>query len=227
MEHAPPIIDLTQFHIPMVVPFQWITMLILILICKVTTEKMAIIPLWKQNIIESIYIPLKEFFIGIIGEKHGPQYAPFCVVLFLYILVMNLLGLIPGLKSPTEVFSNNLALGIMVFFYIQIAAITHFGIKGYISHLAGSPHDMVGYLLSPLMFFLHVVGELVRPFSLSLRLFGNIYGEELAIGLFFSLVPFLIPVPFMLLTCLVSVIQAVVFSTLTAVYFSLALAEEH
>ena len=153
---------------------------------------------------------------------------------------MNLLGLVPGMKSPTSSLNTTLALGLTVFLYVQYTGIRNLGIVGYFDHLAGEPRAVVGFVLIPLMFPLHLLGEVVKPISLSLRLFGNILGEDSLIGalaalgvvalsfLHFPYVGIPFQLPFVILAVLFSTIQALVFALLSTIYLFLMLPhEEH
>jgi len=189
------------------------------------------IPSGLQNLVEFMIESLDNFVCGILGS-HGRAFTPFVGTLFLYILFMNVMGLIPGLKSPTSSIGITLPLGIAVFIYVQYTGIRQLGLMGYIDHLTGQPRNIVGYILIPLMLFLHVVGEFVKPVSLALRLFGNVWGEDVLIAVFVGMggdifVP--LHFPFLLLALLTSFVQAVVFCLLTTVYITLMLPhdEEH
>jgi len=129
------------------------------------------------------------------------------------------------------------ALASTVFFYVQWAGIRENGIVGYIDHLMGSPRDLVGWLMVPLNLPLHILEELIKPLSLSLRLFGNILGEDSLIAAFVALgiaalvffhLPLGLPLqlPFMMLAMLTGTIQALVFSLLSTIYISLMLPHE-
>jgi F-type H+-transporting ATPase subunit a len=174
-----------------------------------------------------------------LGEKDGRKYAPFVATIFVYLLAMNYSALIPLGKAPTATLINNASIAICVFLYVQYTGIRRNGIGGYLHHLAGSPKDAVGWAISPLMFFLEVVGEFIKPMSLSLRLFGNIFGEDTLLAVFallgvvvLSMIgsPVGVPLhlPFLFLSMLLGLIQALVFSLLTTVYISLMLPhDEH
>lgn len=174
-----------------------------------------------------------------LGEKDGRKYAPFVATIFVYLLAMNYSVLIPLGKSPTATLINNASIAICVFLYVQYTGIRRNGIGGYLHHLAGSPKDAVGWAISPLMFFLEVIGEFIKPMSLSLRLFGNIFGEDTLLAVFALLgvvvlsmigspVGFPLHLPFFFLAMLLGLIQALVFSLLTTVYISLMLPhDEH
>ena len=174
------------------------------------------------------------------GEKDGRKYAPFVATIFVYLVAMNYSGMIPFGKAPTSTLINNISIAFCVFLYVQYTGIRRNGIGGYLHHLAGSPKDAVGWALSPLMFFLEAFGELIKPVSLSLRLFGNIFGEDTLLAVFALLgvvsvslmgipawVGLPLHVPFLFLSLLLGLIQALVFSLLSTVYISLMLPHHH
>jgi len=133
------------------------------------------------------------------------------------------LGLIPGFLPPTDNINTNLAIALTVFVYYHIMGIKAHGVKNYLKHFMGPI-----LWLGPLMIVIELIGHCVRPISLSLRLFGNITGDHLVLGIFSGLVPILVPVVFMALGLFVSFIQAFVFSLLSMIYINLATAhEEH
>jgi len=170
---------------------------------------------------------LDDFICGILGAK-GRRYTPFIGTLFIYILFMNLFGIIPLMKSPTASWSTTLALAICVFVYVQYTAIRELGFLGYLDHLMGKPRGILAFsvFIPLMMLILHIVSELVRPISLSLRLRSNIWGDDLLLSVLsgFGLggVPLLVFSS--LLAILAAVVQAVVFSLLTTIYFALVLA---
>ncbi|MCL6628620.1 MAG: F0F1 ATP synthase subunit A [Armatimonadetes bacterium] len=197
-----------------------------------STRRLEKIPTRRiQSIAEFIVQSLDNFVVGIIGPK-GRTYTPFIGSLFLYILTMNLLGLVPLFKSPTSSLSITVPLALIVFVVYNYAGIREVGLVPYLKHLAGEP-----IWLAPLMLPIHVIGELARPLSLSIRLFGNIFGEEtvLAIlaGLTFVIIPYVVAIPtqfpMMLFAIFTSFVQALVFTMLTTIYISVAIAnhEEH
>ncbi len=147
---------------------------------------MQIMPGKLQNLVEMVIEGLDNFIKGVLGPEEG-RYVPFFGTLFLYIYVQNVFGLVPLMFTPTSVLSTTAALALVVFFYVQFEGIRRSGILGYLRHMAGDPRDPVGWAMTPLMFPLHVVGELAKPVSLSLRLFGNMMGEETLIAVFLGL----------------------------------------
>jgi F-type H+-transporting ATPase subunit a len=179
---------------------------------------------------------LDNFFRSILGH-HAVRYTPFLGTLFIYILCMNLMGLVPFLKSPTASMNITLSLALVVFFYVQLAGMRRLGVLNYFHHLMGSPKDLIGWVLVPINLPIHIIGELAKPVSLSLRLFGNITGEDVLIaaftGLGIALLSFIhLPVgaplqlPFYFLALLTSTIQALVFTLLSTVYFAMMMPHE-
>jgi len=192
-----------------------------------------------QNAVEMVMEQLHDFFVGILGPTHGPRYVPYLGTLFLYIIMMNLFGLIPFMKSATSSLNITAALGLTTFAYVQFEGIRNLGIVGYLDHLAGNPRSVIQWGMVPLMLPIHVLGELAKPISLSCRLFGNIFGEDMLLVAFMGLgvsilafthLPFGIPLHWPLfigLALLSSTLQALIFSVLSSIYFLLMLPHEH
>ena len=222
--------------------FGFVVLLFFCFIAMRVYKKRELIPGKLQNTVEIIVEGMDNFFYSILGH-HARAYVPFLGTLFLYILFMNLMGLLPFFKYPTSSLNITLSLALVVFFYVQYTGIRRLGIMGYIDHLLGEPRDVMGWILVPLNLPIHILGELSKPVSLSLRLFGNITGEDVLIAAFtglgimmLSFIPtdfaFGIPLqlPFYFLALLTSTIQALVFTLLASVYFLMMLPhdeEEH
>jgi len=178
---------------------------------------------FNQNFWEMIVQGLADFTeqgLGL-GER-GRSYVPFIGSLFLFILLNNLLGLIPLFKSPTSSLNTTLGLAIVVFFTVQIHGIRALGLFGWILHLAGIERgNPLTYAFAILMFPLHVLSELIKPMSLSLRLYGNIFGEDLLLAAFVGFVAFVpLQTPFYFLAILTSFIQTMVFTLLACSYLA-------
>ena len=198
-----------------------------------------LIPGKFQNAVEYMVEALYDFVVGILGPKHGARYVPFLGTLFVYILAMNLFGLIPFMDSPTSSLNVTVALAITVFLYAQWIGLRELGLIGFIDHLAGNPRSVTQWILVPLMLPIHILGELAKPISLACRLFGNIFGEDMLLVAFVSLgvtclsfahLPFGLPLqlPFLFLALLTSTLQALVFTVLSTIYFLLMLPhDEH
>lgn len=218
--------------------FSGLIILIIATIARLATKKRTLMPGKLQNFVEMCVEALDSFVTGMLGH-YGRTYLPFIGTLFIYIFIMNMSGLVPGLKSPSSNLNTTVALAITVFIYVQYIGIRGLGIIGYIDHLAGRPRDIIGFLFIPLMLPLHILEELIRPLSLSLRLFGNILGEDAliaafvllgitALSFFHSPVGLPLQVPFMMLAIITGTVQALVFTLLSTIYISLMLPhEEH
>ena len=215
------------------VVFSLIISLILGVVAYFSTRRKSLHPDKLQNFMEMIVEGLDNFICGILGPR-GRKFTPFLGTLFIYILCMNFLGLIPGMKSPSASLNTTVALAICVFLYVQFTGIKNLGLLGYLDHLAGNPRDFITWVLVPINLPIHIVGELAKPLSLSLRLFGNITGEDILIAVFvglgvlafsFSNLPVGLPlqIPFIFLALLTGTIQALVFTLLSTIYFLLML----
>ncbi len=187
------------------------------------------IPGGLQNAVEAVVAGIDDFVCGLLGPK-GRRYTPFIGTLFIYILFMNLSGIIPFMKASTSSWSTTLALALCVFIYVQYAAIREMGFFGYLDHLAGKPRGIMAFIfvLPLLMFFLHVLTELIRPISLSLRLRSNIWGDDLLLAVLagFGIKGLPLLLLNMLMGILTAVVQTVVFCLLSTIYFTLALTHE-
>jgi F-type H+-transporting ATPase subunit a len=214
-----------------IVVYSVIVAVFLSLLACAAYRKRSLVPGPAQNMLEWVVEALTNLIVSILGE-HGKKYVPFLGTLFIYIFCMNLLGLIPGMFSSTSKLNTTLGLALCVFLYVQYTGIRNFGIFGYVYHLAGSPKSVVEWCLVPLNLPLHIIGELAKPVSLSLRLFGNISGEDMLLAIFATLgvtilgfmhLPVGLPLhlPFIFLAMLTSFVQALVFALLATIYFSL------
>ena len=225
--------------------FSLLIVLILSVIAFLATRKQELIPTGLQNFLEAV-IEYLDNFIGSMLGKEGRRYLPFVGTLFIYIFAMNLSGLIPGMKSPTSSLNTTVGLAACVFIYVQFIGMKRLGFLGYLDHMAGNPRMpkekgsfkffLLGLMIPIhiLLFFIHIIGELVKPLSLSLRLFGNITGEDALLALFVTLgisalaffkSPVGIPlqVPAMFLALVLGTVQAVVFSLLSTIYIAMML----
>jgi F-type H+-transporting ATPase subunit a len=175
-----------------------------------------------RNLFEVLADTVLGLMAGVMGEKAAKRYLPLVGTLFMFILFSNLLGLIPGFLPPTDTLKTNLALSISVFVISHAVGVREHGLK-YFKHFLG-PIWWLAWLMLPI----EVVSHIARPVSLAMRLMGNIVGDHKLVLVFFGILPILLPLPFMVMGVLVCVVQAVVFSLLTTVYISQAVAhEEH
>jgi len=209
--------------------FSLIAVFIISLTVYLAARRQKMIPERLQNAVELVVGGLDDFVCGILG-KNGRKYTPFIGTLFIYIIFMNLFGIIPFMKSPTSSWSTTLGLAICVFIYVQYTAFKELGFLGYLDHMMGRPRGILAFsvFVPVMMLILHIVSELVRPISLSLRLRSNIWGDDMLLSVLagFGLggVPLLVFSA--LLAILAAVVQAVVFSLLTTIYFALVLTHE-
>lgn len=201
--------------------YSWFVMIVMILGVLLLARGIKRIPGKGQNILEMIVGGLEDFVVEITGPE-GRAFFPFIATIFLYILISNLLGLVPGFFSPTANINTTLSLAICTFVLTHIIGIKFHGVK-YIKHFFGPV-----WAMAPLMFIIELIGHFARVMSLSVRLFGNIFGKEKVLGIFFALAGlYLAPLPILFLGILVSFIQAVVFMLLSIVYFAGAMEEAH
>jgi F-type H+-transporting ATPase subunit a len=208
----------------------WAVAIGLCIVGIVGTRKRQRIPTGLQNALETVVEAMNRFFEDLAGP-HAARFAPFLGSLFLYILAMNLCGLVPGFLSPTANLNTTLGLALVVFFTVQYFGVRYNGLWGYFKHLLGEP-----WWLFPIMLPVHIIGELARPVSLSFRLFGNIMGEDTVILMFVAMSPIFfkfrlggvllglpvpLAVPMMAFAIFTSLIQALVFTVLSGIYLSL------
>jgi F-type H+-transporting ATPase subunit a len=205
-------------------------------VCMRVYAKRKMIPGKLQNAVEMMVEGMYNFIESILGHD-AKRYVPYLGSLFFYILLMNWIGMIPLGHSPSTSLNITASLAILTFLYAQYTGISRLGFLGYLHHMAGSPADVISWCMVPLLFPLHIIGELAKPFSLALRLFGNITGEDTLVAVFvglgiailsFSPVGVPLQLPFYFLGLLLSTIQALVFTLLSTIYILLMLPhEEH
>lgn len=195
------------------ITYSWLVMLILVVSGFIATRSIKLLPEKGQNFFEVVIEGLENFMVSITGPE-GKFFFPFIATIFLFILVSNLIGLVPGFYSPTANLNTTLALALCTFIYTHIIGIKFHGAK-YIKHFFGPV-----WWLTPLMFPIELIGHVARVMSLSVRLFGNIFGKEMVLSILFGLAGlYLAPLPILFLGILVSVIQALVFMLLATMYF--------
>ena len=177
-----------------------------------------------QIILEDGIRALQGLLTDWIGP-HGKQFLPLIATLGLFILIANYMGLVPGLMAPTSSINVTLGLALTTWVYYHVQGIKAQGLWAYLKHFAVPPGSPV--LLAPLMLVIEIISHLARVMSLSLRLFGNIFGEELVILILFTIIPFLVPLPMMLLGLVTGGLQAFIFVLLSIIYLQGAVAVEH
>jgi len=209
-----------HIHLGEHVMYTWFVMLVLIVLALFASRGLKMVPTGLQNFMESIMSGIANLIEETMGHK-GMTYFPLIASIALFILVSNLIALIPGFMPPTANLNTNAALALTVFAMTHIIGFKEHGV-GYLKHFMGPI-----WWLAPLIFVIEIIGHLARPLSLSLRLFGNMYGHEIVLMIFFGLVPLFLPIPMMLMGVLVAFIQTFVFTLLAMIYIAGALEEAH
>jgi F-type H+-transporting ATPase subunit a len=180
-------------------------------------------PNWFQNLNEMIVLAVRDLIEDVVGHGAGKKYLPLLGAFTYFILLSNLMGFFFFLTPPTSSFQTTLALALTSFIYFNAQGIREHGVVGYLKHFMGPI-----LFLAPLMFVIEVISILARIVSLSLRLAGNVGGEHLATGIFFGMVPILVPWPMMLLGLIGALLQTFIFVILSTIYIAGAVAhEEH
>jgi F-type H+-transporting ATPase subunit a len=177
------------------------------------------------NVIEAILEALYSQMRQLIGED-AKRYFPVVSTLALFIFFSNVLGIIPGFNPPTDHWGTTFACGGFVFIYYNYHGMRQNGLA-HIGHMANPTGESWGWFLAPLMFPIELVSHCVRPASLAVRLATNLAGDHKVLFAFLGLVPIIVPIPFLILGLLVSVIQTLVFVLLTMIYIGLAVEDAH
>lgn len=239
------VFTLFGFPITNTLLMSWIAMAVLIIISIIATRKLQLVPSPLQNFIESIVEAMLDFIKKVIGEKkQAEQFFPLIATIFIFILLSNWLGLIPGIgtigffeidkthegheifipffRSTNSDINMTLALAIVSVIATQIFGIIGIGAFKYISKYVN--------LKNPILTFtgiLELIAEIAKLISFSFRLFGNIFAGEVLLVVMAFLVPFIAPLPFMVLELFVGFIQALIFAMLTLVFLKIAVSETH
>ncbi|MBN1337520.1 MAG: F0F1 ATP synthase subunit A [Deltaproteobacteria bacterium] len=227
---------LSQKESSWVLPTSWLVCLVLVGLALAARRGLdrarrregieALVPdarLTARNVMEIYVSALFDLAESTLGRADARRFFPLVGTLFIYILASNLMALVPGFLPPTSNFSANLSIALLVFLIFNVAGLVRNG-SSYVKHLWGP----VAFL-APFFLVLELISLCIRPVSLSLRLAGNLFGDHMVFGIMSDLVPPLVPIPFLGLGMFVSFIQALVFTLLSTVYISLAVApgEEH
>lgn len=222
--------DATYFKLAGTIPVdhliitEWVIIALLGIIAYSATKNMQMIPRGLQNGFEALILWTYDFFTQLMDEEHiAKKWAPLLTAFFLFIILSNYSGLIPGaariegFQPPTSNWNVTMTLALITAISVQIAGFSEHGAH-YLSHFV-SP--------SPAMLPLNLLEEITHPLSLTVRLFGNIFGEEMVIAYLLFLAPFLIPSSIMALSLLLGGIQAIVFTILSASYIAAATGKGH
>lgn len=192
----------------------WIILAIIAVLCLIIKLNLKETPGRFQNMIETGVEWLDNFFGDLLGKKKSRQYFTFLASLFIFIIFANYSGLFPGVgltdyvKAPTASLSVTAGLSLVTFVFLQVAGLKC-GVKHYFKRF-----------ISPMFFMLPllVLDEFIKPASLALRLFGNVFGEEMVTEELYHIFPIGVPVVMMALSILFCALQALVFTMLTSIY---------
>ena len=200
--------------------YTWVGMALLFTFAWLIRRRITLVPGGAQNFAEVLVEGLENKIVETVGEE-GRRFVPVLAGLFIYILCMNLMGLIPGFDAPTANINTNVGMAIFVFLYYHYVGVQRW--RGhYIHHFLGPQKALI-----PLMLPIEVVSHFTRPVSLTLRLFGNIRGEEIVLVLFFIMAPIIGTLPVYALFLLAKSLQAFIFFMLAAYYLKGALEPAH
>jgi F-type H+-transporting ATPase subunit a len=192
----------------------------LIFVFGLASRRLSLVPSRRQSVLEIIIQMFEGLLTDIIGEQ-GKRYLPMIGTIGLFIFSANMLGLVPGFMSPTSKLNVTAGCALAVFVYYHWEGIKAQGVLKYLKHFTGPIPA-----LAPLMLPIEIISHFSRPVSLSLRLFGNIFAEELLIVVIASIVPFILPLPFMAMAIFTATVQAFVFVLLACIYIAGAVAHE-
>ncbi len=216
------------FHIsgiPSYVTYSWVAMIFILTVALIVRSSLKLVPSGVQNVVEVVTEYILDLSENSIGHM-GRYFFPLIATIFIYILICNFLGLIPGFEAPTANLNTTASMAIPVFL-----ATHYFGIKihklGYLKHFFGPIHSFIALPLMILIFFIEIIGHLARPLTLSVRLFGNMMAKHILFGILAMLTPWFVPILILVLGILVGAVQALVFALLTALYLAGAVEEAH
>lgn len=233
LEHPSPLVALVNallaplhIHVPDHLVFSALICLIVLVLGLFVRSRLSVDNPGKlQILLEDIV----GFFVGVLESNIGPKgrkFLPLLGGLFVFIWIGNMMGQIPGLGAPTSNINVPFACAITLWLYYHFEGVRAQGVFNYIKHFAVMPG--VPILMSPLIFVIEIISHLSRVLSLTLRLFGNIFGEHLVVLIIASIVPFLVPLPIQFLGLVVGTLQAFIFLILGAIYLSASVAvDEH
>ncbi len=195
----------------------WLTMGIVIVLAILATRRIELIPRGWQNLLEIAVFTLLEQIEATMGPK-GRRLAPLIITLFLFILISNWLGLVPGFTSPTSDINTTLGLALMVITLVHILAIVNKGPGRYFKHFF---EPYIPFVV------INVIEEIAKPITLSFRLFGNILAGEVLIIVLGLLVPYVAPTLWLAFSVFVGLIQAFIFTMLSMSYLANSVQQEH
>ena len=212
--------------VPSYVTYSWLAMLIILVCAILVRRSLNLVPRGIQNLFEAVVEALYNLCEETIGHHWARAHFPLIGTLGIYILICNYMGLIPGFDSPTANINTTAACAIPVFFATHYYGLRVHGVK-YINHFLGPIRSIFALPLMIMMFFIETIGHLVRPLTLSVRLFGNMVAKHILLIVLGILAPAVVPVVILGLGVLVGLVQAFVFVLLSAMYLAGAVEEAH
>ena len=226
MDHTNVLFSIGPLQVTSTVVSMWAIILVLALISFLATRRLKDVPGPLQNLAEMAIEKLQSFFADSLGQAHMRKYFPVFATFFIFIVVSNYSGLIPGMGHikgmalPTASLSVTAGLGVIAFFTTHVIGIRERGLKKYAASFTKP------LILVVLMLPLNLLEQFIRPMSLALRLYGNMYGEEMVTETLYEIFPIGVPLIMNVLSLLFCMLQAMVFTMLLSIYVSEAVEEE-
>ena len=226
MEHTNVLFSIGPLQVTSTVVSMWAIILVLALLSFLATRNLREVPGPLQNLAEMAIEKLQSFFADTLGQKHMRKYFPIFATFFIFIIISNYSGLIPGvghvkgMAMPTASLSVTAGLGVIAFFTTHVIGIRERGLKKYAASFTKP------LILVVLMLPLNLLEQFIRPMSLALRLYGNMYGEEMVTETLYEIFPIGVPLIMNVLSLLFCMLQAMVFTMLLSIYVSEAVEEE-
>jgi F-type H+-transporting ATPase subunit a len=217
MIQSSPLTSTPLFHIGPVaitrpVVTTWVIIAVLVLVCRFVTRRLTVLPDGRQAVLEGIVTGIAGQIEDVIRKDARP-FLPLLGTLFIFLVVMNLSGVLPGVEAPTSKIETPAALALIVFFSVHYFGVRARGLRGYLASFAEPKLIMLP---------LNILSEITRTFSLMVRLFGNVMSGEFVIGLVVALAGLFVPIPLMVLEILVGIVQAYIFTVLATVFIGAA-----
>nr|WP_321265982.1 F0F1 ATP synthase subunit A [uncultured Sulfurimonas sp.] len=192
-----------------------------LLIVRMAMSNLQLVPKGAQNLMEAYIGGVLQMGVDVMGAENARRYVPLVATIGLFVVIANLIGVVPGFEAPTAFLEMPLTLALVVFVYYNFEGIRRQGVVKYFKHFLGPV-----WWLYWLMFPIEIVSHFSRLISLSFRLFGNVKGDDMFLMVILMLAPWLLPmIPFALLTFM-AFLQAFIFMMLTTVYIGSAIAVE-
>ena len=212
-----PLTSIVVFHLGPVaitrpVVTTWVIMLVLTVVCWFVTRRLALHPDRRQIVLELLVTGIAQQIEDVIGKDARP-YLPLLGTLFIFLVMANLSGVLPGIEAPTSKIETPAALALIVFFSVHYFGVRARGLPGYLATFAKPKLIMLP---------LNIISEVTRTFSLMVRLFGNVMSGEFVIALVVGLAGLFVPIPLMVLEILIGLVQAYIFTVLATVFIGAA-----